>query len=288
MAQEQGRRYWLWVTTPEYYLDEDGNDQECLDPESNVDSDGWWTCNKATKEGDLVILYRAKLKKDLAYLIQTESDAYSIADDNDEGWDYGCDYRVLYKFKNPIHIKELRKDPYFDDWPPLRAAFRRSNFKISDEYWVSLNQLAAAKNQGYQDFINQILKEPIAELRGGEKALEEALVNNLKILNKFGYDLELYIDPKSKLSGRQYVCKGNGGRIDLLCYDKKRRIYIVIELKNVRAGQNTFGQISNYMGWVQERIAKNVPVVGLVISKGYDTRFESALKITDRIKQLNV
>lgn len=62
----------------------------------------------------------------------------------------------------------------------------------------------------------------------------------------------------------------------------------MIELKNVRASQNTFGQISNYMGWVQERIAKSVPVKGLVISRGYDTRFESALKITDRISHINV
>lgn len=110
----------------------------------------------------------------------------------------------------------------------------------------------------------------------------------MKTLKNFGHDLELYIDPASKQSGRQLICKGNGGRIDLLCYDKTQKRYVVIELKIVRAGQNTFGQISNYMGWVQKRIAGDVPVIGIVISRGYDTKFESALRITDRIGHIDV
>jgi predicted nuclease of restriction endonuclease-like (RecB) superfamily len=96
-----------------------------------------------------------------------------------------------------------------------------------------------------------------------EKDLEDALVANLDILKRFGYNLELYNDPISNQTGRQFICKGNGGRIDLLCYDRIKKRFTVIELKNDRASQNTFGQISNYMGWVQERIAKSVPAKGL-------------------------
>lgn len=282
------RQYWLWVTRPDYYLDEDGNDREDLDPTCGADSDGWWTCNKRTKEGDLVLLWRTSPRKDIGYLIQAESDAYSIADANDEGWDYGCDYEVLYKFEHPLHVKDLRGNPYFDEWGPLRCSFQRSNFNISFEYWNKLNQLLASNNPGYQGFIENTQRQPLAESIGLEKELEDALAANLKILNDFGYDLELYADPVSNQSGRQFICKGNGGRIDLLCYDKTEDRYVVIELKNVRASQNTFGQISNYMGWVQDKIAKSTPVKGLVISRGYDTRFESALKITDRIGHLNV
>jgi hypothetical protein len=32
-------------------------EKDMLDPENNVDSDGWWTCNKETKEGDFVFLW---------------------------------------------------------------------------------------------------------------------------------------------------------------------------------------------------------------------------------------
>lgn len=112
MLEPNERQYWLWVTRPDIYLDEDGNDREDLDPNSGVDSDGWWTCNKDTKKGDLVLLWRTSPKKDIGYLIQAESDAYSIAEDNDRGWEYGCDHQMLYKFYDPINIKELRNDPY--------------------------------------------------------------------------------------------------------------------------------------------------------------------------------
>src|SRR5262245_42964777 len=83
------RRYWLWITRPEYYLDESGYDREDLDPESGVDSDGWWTCHRDTQKGDLALLYRSRVRRDLGYLIQTESDDYSIVDDvyaSQQGW----------------------------------------------------------------------------------------------------------------------------------------------------------------------------------------------------------
>jgi len=57
ISESNERQYWLWVTRPDYYLDEDGCDREDLDPTLGADSDGWWTCNKATKEGDLVLLW---------------------------------------------------------------------------------------------------------------------------------------------------------------------------------------------------------------------------------------
>ncbi len=288
MSEPNERQYWLWVTRPDVYLDEDGNDREDLDPDSGVDSDGWWTCHKDTKKGDLVLLWRTSPKRDIGYLIQAESDAYSIADDNDRGWQYGCDHQMLYKFNHPINVKDLRNDPYFDEWGPLRCSFQRSSFEISKNYWDKLNQLAADKNPEYRDFIELIQKEPISEVGLPEEQLEEMLAANLEKLKKFGHDLELYVDPASKQSGRQLICKGNGGRIDLLCCDRTQKRYVVIELKIVRAGQNTFGQISNYVGWVQNRIAGDVPVIGIVISRGYDTRFESALKITDRISHINV
>ena len=288
MIEPSERQYWLWVTRPDVYLDEDGNEREDLDPNSGVDSDGWWTCHKDTKKGDLVFLWRTSPKKDIGYLIQAESDAYSIVDDNEHGWEYGCDHQMLYKFDQPINIKDLRNDSYFDEWGPLRCSFQRSSFGISKNYWDKLNKLAADKNPGYLDLIEQIQNEPISGDYLIEEQVEEDLVANLKILKKFGHDLELYVDPTSKQLGRQFVCKGNGGRIDLLCYDRTQEKYVVIELKIVRAGQNTFGQISNYVGWVQNRIAGNVPVIGIVISRGYDTKFESALKITDRISYINV
>lgn len=286
------RQFWLWVTGPTYYLDEDGSDREELDPSREADTEGWWTCHKDTQKGDLALLWRTAPKKDIGYLIQTTSDSYSIADDEyaaEQDWDYGCDYQVFYKFDDPVTIRDLRDDPYFDDWGPLRQKFRRRSFPILERFWNRLNRLASDRNPGYRTFIEQRVQEqPVLERIEREEQLEETLVNNLGLLEKFDYDLELYTDAATGVTGRQLICKGNGGRIDLLCYDRKGKQYVVVELKNVRASQNTFGQVANYVGWVQDRIAGRSPVIGLVISRGYDTRFESSRRVTDRIFQLNL
>ncbi|MCX6089096.1 MAG: EVE domain-containing protein [Candidatus Atribacteria bacterium] len=285
------RQYWIWVTRPDYYLDPDGKEREDLNPSSGNDVSDWWTCHKNTQRGDLVFLWRTSPKKDIGYLIQAASDAYSIADNDyalKQGWDYGCDYQVLYKFANPVTMQDLHNTPYLQDWGAYKAHFFGGVFKISSEHWERLNQLASLKNPDYQKFIDSVQKEAVDRKILLEEHLEEALMRNLGLLKPFGYDLELYLDPTTGATGRQFVCKGIGGRIDLFCYDSKARRYVVIELKNVRAGQNTFGQICTYIGWVQDRIAGSIPVVGLVISRGYDAKFESSLKVTQQVFYLDI
>ena len=290
-ATTNERRYWLWVTRPEFYLDENGDDKADLDPDSGVDSDGWWTCHKDTHIGDLAFLWRTTPKRDIGYLFQADSDAYSIAEDeyaSEKGWDYACDYQVVYKFKDPVTLEDIRRTPHLEDWGALRASFQRRVYAIPNDHWQRLNQLAAEKNTRYQESLASVERDAIPRRIVLEEQLEEALANDLSVLRRFGYDLELYTDPKDGRLGRQLVCKGNGGRIDLLCYDKAKSQYVVIELKNVPASQQTFAQISNYVVWVEDRIAHDRPVVGLVISRGADVRFQSSARITDRVSQLNL
>ena len=161
-------------------------------------------------------------------LIQAKSDAYSIVDENDQGWPYGCDYKVLFKFENPANIKDLRGSAYLEEWKPFRGNFQRSVYQIQPEYWARLNQLISAKNPDYAKFIEILQTEPVAESIRLEDELEEKLAQDFSPLKKFGYDLVLYTDPNnSEINGRQLVCKGNGGRIDFLCFDKVKNRYVV-------------------------------------------------------------
>ena len=137
----EDRRYWVWVTGPDYYLDEDGSERRDLDPGQGYEPGGWWTCHRETEEGDLVLLYRSQKKKDLAYLIETRSAAYSLLDDDDapaQGWDYGCDFEVVEKFANPLTLVEMRADRALEDWGALRAGFRRRVYAISPDTWNHL------------------------------------------------------------------------------------------------------------------------------------------------------
>lgn len=291
-TQEQmSRQYWLWVTKPQYYLDDDGSERADLDPTYCGDTSGWWTCHTKTQRGDLIFLYRTRPRCDIAYLIQAESDAYPISDDEyaaEQGWSYGCDYQVIHKFINPLPISTIRDDPYLQDWPAFRGRFQRSVFSIPPDIWKKLNQYLAQGDTSYKKLLSRLKQEPVLKEIVLEEELEEELANDLGRLKPHGFNVRLWQDPSSGLTGRQLICTGNGGRIDLLCYDSRRRRFVVIELKNVRAGQNTFGQISNYMGWVEERIAGDIPVIGLVISRGYDVKFQSSLRTSKSVFHLDL
>jgi hypothetical protein len=72
----------------------------------------------------------------VGYLIQVESDAYSIADDRhayERGWDYGCDYRVLYKFGESDSLNDMRQDPYMDEWGAFRGNFQRRVYAVPQD-----------------------------------------------------------------------------------------------------------------------------------------------------------
>lgn len=77
------RQYWLWVTGPENYLDDEYQEWSRLDL-----ADAWWTCHKDTRKGDLALLWRSRRltssevkrrigpESDIGYLFQVRKDAY--------------------------------------------------------------------------------------------------------------------------------------------------------------------------------------------------------------------
>ena len=282
--------YWFWVTRPDYYLDENGEDWHGLDPDIETDTEGWWTCDQRTKRGDLIFLYRARIKKDIAYLIQAVSDAYDIRDDpyaREEGWKFGCGYRVLKKLQNPVTFQDLKKDEILCNWHAVKMQCQGKSFAITQEQWKRLNELIDKKNHGFEGAAKAAGKQNLGNVFY-EYEIEDALVQDLGLLNRFGFDLELYKDPISGKPGRQFYCMGLGGRIDLLCFDRKKRQYVVIELKNVVASVNTIIQIEKDMDWVKNNVAKSAPVLGLVISRDTDFGFDNEIQKWDDLRSLDI
>jgi hypothetical protein len=159
MIEPSERQYWLWVTHPEYY--------------DSVGSFGGWSCHKNTKQGDLAFLWRAKGKSDIGFLLQVESDAVP-----DKEWGHSCDYKTLYVFQNPVNIKDLRADSYFDEWSPLKRNLQGKAFEIQENYWNRLNQIAIKKNPDYREIITsgrsleQIAEEDLDSLSYEEEYSE--------------------------------------------------------------------------------------------------------------------
>ncbi len=108
-----------------------------------------------------------------------------------------------------------------------------------------------------------------------EKHLEDFLITNWE-KTELGKNLKL-IEEEGILVSQQY--KIPIGRIDILVQDKSTDDYVVIELKKGRTSDKVVGQISTYIGWVQEHKAgKDQKVRGVIISGEDDEKLRYSLK----------
>lgn len=181
---EAGLHHWLWVTMPEFHTNSDGSSALEVGP-----FEGWWTCNRNTKAGDLVLLYRAKTKRDIAHLILTTTDAFSIEDDpfaRKRGWQWACEFDVLYEFDDPLPLSALRADGTFWDWNPLRMNFQGRVFPIGEKYWDRAIQLALPSNRGLAKFVGLAPGFNAPQRILAERELEDSLVTNLRSLRQAG------------------------------------------------------------------------------------------------------
>ncbi len=156
MSTKTSRRFWLWVTRPQYYLDEDGSDRAELGPSARARRGEWWSCHEDTHKGDLILFYRTAPRSDIAYLVEAASNAYKLDPEevDDPNWEFGCYARVLRKFSQPLTLREIRADPKLQKWTPLRQNFQRQVFPIEQSYWQKLRQLLAKRNPNTFDGVD--------------------------------------------------------------------------------------------------------------------------------------
>ena len=62
----------------------------------------------------------------------------------------------------------------------------------------------------------------------------------------------------------------------------------MIELKNIKASKTTFQQISNYVKSMNQIKQYKLPIIGLVISRGYDNEFKKLIDEHQEINYLNL
>ncbi len=133
---------WLWVTGPDYYLDEDGKDRRDLQPNVGFVPDDWWTCAPATKAGDLALLYRSTVRKDVAYFVVVRSDAEML--DLPGSKFHGrhvCQFEVIEKFQKPLSFARIWADSFLRDWSAVKVKLVKAHFEVPDEAWTRLFEL---------------------------------------------------------------------------------------------------------------------------------------------------
>ncbi len=159
--------------------------------------------------------------------------------------------------------------------------FLRDNKKISDD--TLLDELTGIVNF-FKECLNIELKDEKSSISSGlfymEQQLEDFIIENWEE-TEFGkkYDL-IYED--GDLKSQQF--KTDIGKIDILAKDKKNQNYVVIELKRNQTSDDTVGQITRYMGWVEEKLGDR-NVKGIIVAGKYDEKLYYAQK---RLKDIEV
>ena len=110
-----------------------------------------------------------------------------------------------------------------------------------------------------------------------EANLRDFLILNLKTIKN--HKLKLYVD-SNKREGKEYPT--DVGPIDILAVDENGH-FIVFELKLSRGADRAIGQILRYMGWVQENLAKEKKVSGIIVANKMDNKIKYAVKMTPNI-----
>lgn len=107
-----------------------------------------------------------------------------------------------------------------------------------------------------------------------ESQLEDFIIENWDRI-EFCKGLEL-LEEEGSVVSQQFPTKI--GRIDILAIDKKSGRYVVVELKRNQTSDDTIGQLTRYMGWVEEHKSKGKPTKGIIIAAKPDERLRYAMK----------
>jgi hypothetical protein len=111
-----------------------------------------------------------------------------------------------------------------------------------------------------------------------ESELENFLITNWE-KTELGKKYDL-VKENGELVSQQY--QTGIGIIDILAKEKKTNRYVIIELKRGKTSDQTIGQLTRYMGWLEEHKTNHEPTKGIVIALEFDEKlFYAAKKIKD-------
>ena len=160
------------------------------------------------------------------------------------------------------------------------VVFYRENQKISEE--MIRSELLDLVNF-YKGCLDLDVKDETSSISSGlfylESQLEDFLIENWNETD-FGKKYELIFE-SGELKSQQY--KTDIGRIDILARNKSDKSYVVIELKRNQTSDDTVGQVTRYMGWVQEEFGDN-NVSGVIVPGKYDEKLYYAQKMLKNIE----
>ncbi len=114
---------------------------------------------------------------------------------------------------------------------------------------------------------------------GLEFQLRDFIAQNIGAIDFAGKRLRLYVDPTGR-DGIEFPT--SVGLIDILAVDDAGNFF-VFELKRGRTPHYTMGQLTGYMGWVQQTIGREKSVNGIVVAKEISENLQYAVSVVPNV-----
>ena len=106
-----------------------------------------------------------------------------------------------------------------------------------------------------------------------EHHLRDYIAKNIQDIDFNGKNLKLFQD-QAGIEGIEYQI--NNWRIDILAVSDDDQEFFVIELKLSRGSGHAIGQLMGYMDWIEENIAGEKKVSGIIVAQSIDERLKRA------------
>ena len=137
----------------------------------------------------------------------------------------------------------------------------------------------------YKQCLDITVKDESSDLSKGlfymESQLEDFIIQNWDE-SEFGKKYDLIYD-EGELKSQQFPT--DIGRIDILAKDKTDGTFVVIELKRNQTSDDTVGQVTRYMGWIEDKYKLGADnVKGIIVAGKYDEKLYYAQKILKNIE----
>jgi len=154
-------------------------------------------------------------------------------------------------------------------------------------YWQKMHSLwqqqanepniTEAMVEEHENIDTNLLDSPLEDYRFlfyMENQLEDFLIQNWEN-TQLGKKYDLIVED-GELVSQQY--RTDIGIIDILAKDKITGQYVIIELKRDQSSDATVGQLTRYMGWIEENKSEGKLVKGVIIASKYDQKLYYAIK----------
>lgn len=186
----------------------------------------------------------------------------------------------IYAKLFPIVLLQKRKnnDPKIDYRIPIKKDLKQSEKEFQELYnFAQYQENIINQNEKAIFNLSSVLTQTSRLQKfDTEKELQMYIANNIDSFTFQNRKIALY--PR----GVEYNITGVG-RIDILATDEDGN-FIIIETKVDRAPDKTMGQISRYIGWVDQHLNKNnKQVFGLIIGHRMDTKLKYATRLSNNI-----